>query len=506
MKSLKRFISSANGNVATITAIAILPIFLAAGIAVDYSRISNARIKLQNAADSAALTAAQKNELSDKERKQLAREIFDVNAPDYIVKKFKVDINKDEVIVTPTVDMPLAFMSIIGNPVHDVTVVAAANSGITTMEVALVLDVSGSMRAMFPNGKSRLEVLKQAAENLLTKIENIGGAKVSVSIVPFTMNVNVGKGKKSWVEGEDHLLFAGSEWKGCVFEQSKGNYVANSPNGKFHAMIWPPMPNGNGDGNQCVRNSSDGTNVGYANMTEAANAQSTESQFDGPNYNCVRHEILPLTNNFTSVRNHLNSLTAEFNQGTIIGPGVTWGLRTLSSEKPFSEGSNWASNAEKIMIVLTDGQLTTEIEFNQGDTCSAAQNSTDSFSFIPSEYGLSGSQIDTYGPKDYLSPYGFILDSDPFGTNPSSTAELGADLDNISVAACTEAKKKRNGNAITVYTIGVSQQTAPGTRVYNVLQNCATKPENHYFATEAESLEKTFEEIADKIIRLRLTH
>ena len=483
----------------------ILPVLLAVGFAVDYTRITETRNHMQNAADAAALAASVENTLSKSKRKKIARDVFSANFDDFNPAFFKVDFIGDTVRVTTKVNLPMTFMGLGGKTHTPIDVASETTSSVSEIEIALVLDVSGSMRAGLGSGKNRLTVLKESAHLLLDKLDALKTAKVKVGIVPFTMNVNIGKSRKTLVEGEDDPLFAGTEWKGCVFAQSKGNYVADNPKTKFRAWAYPPLPDASSGSNICYKNASNGTNDAYGNLEEINFTTSLSAQYDGPNRNCVRHELLPLTSNLTTVRNQLNSLTAEGNDGTIIGPGVTWGLRVLSPGWPFKQASSWKSNSDKIMIVLTDGEQTTEAEY-QSPTCNMVQNSTTPFMFDPATHGLTGKVLNTYGPRDNLTPYGFIRDSDPFSTNPGSWTDVRTNLESISLAACAEAKRPRKNKKIDVYAIGVSNQTAPGTGVYNLLRNCASAPDKHYFAPDAKSLEGAFDDIATRVSKLRLSY
>ncbi|MCB1428281.1 MAG: hypothetical protein KDJ66_04025, partial [Nitratireductor sp.] len=66
--------------------------------------------------------------------------------------------------------------------------------------------------------------------------------------------------------------------------------------------------------------------------------------------------------------------------------------------------------------------------------------------------------------------------------------------------------KQVNGAGIEIFTIGVSSDTAPGTKVYDLLHNCASAPENHFYVTDKDSVDKAFEAITNKVLKLRLTN
>ena len=185
-------------------------------------------------------------------------------------------------------------------------------------EIAMVLDVSGSMLASMGTD-SRINVLKQAAHDLVNTVSaGANGSKpAKFGIVPFTMNVNIGTDNAQYVQGTNHALFNGTSWAGCVFERSTPNHINdvydgadNSPEGKWHAYIWPPEPDTNG---QCI-NPSDGTNAGYASIVENP-AGVYLPQTAGPNFNCVRHPIMRLSEDTTAVHAKIDELTSEWQPG-----------------------------------------------------------------------------------------------------------------------------------------------------------------------------------------------
>lgn len=223
-------------------------------------------------------------------------------------------------------------------------------------------------------------------------------------------------------------------------------------------------------------------------------------QTPGPNYNCVRHSILPLTNRLSDVRTKIDSLTAESNMGTIIAPGVAWGNRLLSSKAPFREADRPRDDLHKIMVVLTDGSLTTEGEYNNLN-CESEQNSSEMFEFDPAKFKLSGRKLTQYGPKDQFSPYGFILDSDPFGSAPSSWSDVRDDITKVSLDACRTAKL----DGVEIFTIAVSNSAGPGTSVHQLLKECATDTEHLFYAGDADGLEAAFDAIGERILNIHLS-
>lgn len=500
----RRFIMDENGSYAIIFAVAAIPLFLAAGAAIDYGHALQVKSHLQNATDSAAFAAAKEPNLSDRERKRIARKLLKKNFKAGSVDKIQINLDGPTVTVTANASVPTSFMQLARIDKIPISVDALVSDDSNDIEIALVLDVSGSMRHSLSSGSSRIDELKKAAISLVDKLTTNTDRKVKVAVVPFTMNVNIGTANSSFVTGSNHAFFTGTKWMGCVQERAMPKHVANEPGGRLHAYIWPPSPDDVSSG--ICKNPSNGTNDGYATLAEtsaAATSSPDNAQFDDPNRNCVRHAILPLSKSVSTVKTYIQSLTSRGNDGTIIAPGVTWGLRALSPEWPFSEGDDWKKPTAKVMIVLTDGEQTTEIEY-QGQSCPSAKNTASTYAFDPATFKMSGRKLSTTGPVDNWTPYGFIADSDPFKYGTSSVSQLSDALHSLSLAACSEAKKKQSGNQIEIFTIGVSDATRPGTRVYDLLNQCASTPKNHFYVKDNAAMTAAFDEIAEHTLKLRL--
>jgi Flp pilus assembly protein TadG len=61
LKLLRKFLNSQNASIAFISALSFVPIMLFVGSAVDYSRVSDVKAKMQVVSDGAALAAANAN-------------------------------------------------------------------------------------------------------------------------------------------------------------------------------------------------------------------------------------------------------------------------------------------------------------------------------------------------------------------------------------------------------------------------------------------------------------
>lgn len=506
-KELRGFLADRNGNFAIFAAIASIPLLMAGGFALDYSNALRVRTELQQAADAAALAAAKATDKTDAERTDLARKLFDANRADYQLNTFNLTLDSSGAKLDASVQIKTTLMGVAGYPHLDVAITSTALTKTTTLELVFALDVSGSMLAGMSSGKTRMQELKDATTKLVDDLGAETDFDIKVGYVPFTMNVNLGTKNAGLVDDTTNALFSGTAWKGCVFERASPNHVKDSPGGKWNAYIWPPMPN-SVNGNDWGQNRSNGTNSGYANVVESTTpANDPTVLVDGPNFNCTRNEIQELTSDLAAAKAGIDSLKAVGNNGTLIAPAVTWGMRLLSPADPFTQGAPYSDNVKKILFVVTDGEQVTEAEFSGDGIANQSTNSSTAWRFVPSTYGLGGSAINTgYGPMDNLSPYGFIRDSRPFGGTAANWDEHKDQLVALSDEACNEAKAKTGGRDITIYTMGVSNATAPGSRAYTALRNCASTPKNHFYVSDSAAVDAAFSEILKRISTLRLTN
>jgi len=124
-----RFRSGADGNAAIIFALVLLPILGIVGTAVDYSRASNVRSFLQNAADTAAIAALNKFETEDSVLLQLAKDTFNANLAQShtsITSVPSIAQNGESVTVTANTSLHTIAMGILNVPSMQVAVTSTA--------------------------------------------------------------------------------------------------------------------------------------------------------------------------------------------------------------------------------------------------------------------------------------------------------------------------------------------------------------------------------------------
>jgi Flp pilus assembly protein TadG len=216
---IRRFLSDISGNFAMMTSIALVPIMGAVALGIDYAEMSRQRQDTLNALDAAGIATAREilsgSGKDETEIRDYAKEFFETNlgsvdpanATLNIVLprnttgggtlKLSADLKYQPYFFT-------AFAQLMGKTSADGTTTLdfGAQSEVrlkNTIEVALVLDNSGSMSEYGKgSGKTRLALLKEASKQL---IETLGKQAemlqqvekpVQFALVPFAASVNVG--------------------------------------------------------------------------------------------------------------------------------------------------------------------------------------------------------------------------------------------------------------------------------------------------------------------------
>jgi hypothetical protein len=324
---LKRFADDRRGAVIVLFAFALVPLLALVGVAIDYSRSTRTLADLQSAVDGAAL-AAGKNTLDDSRRDitQTARAAFDAAfKPESGVKvtSFKTKVTQDRIAVEAGATVPTMFGGFIGTRMVQIDAKAEVPLGIMALEIALVLDNTGSMGRL-----GKMDALKQAAKNLIDTIQATpGSANSSFALVTFNTQVNVGDQNRyaSWLRftppggPEPKIEVAQSAWTGCVADRDQPNDARDTlPSTGRPETLYPAAP----------------------------------CQYPG------LLPVMPLSRDFYAMKTAVDAMTPTGNTNT--GIGLAWGLAVLTPGAPLS-GTARAPNArlQKIIVFLTDG-LNTE--------------------------------------------------------------------------------------------------------------------------------------------------
>ncbi len=208
--SLARWWRSRDGNVGMIFALAAIPLVLAAGIGVDMARAYAMRVRLGAALDAAALAVGSTNPIAFTQAQLQTRmqNYFNANYPSNALGTPTVPVmtyqgtGNNVINLTATATIPTTFMRIINVKNMTVNVSNQVTRGVTGLEVALVLDNTGSMMCGdgYPSNcsesvpPSHMDTLRTDAKNIVDTLfaATADPTKLAISVVPYVTSVNVG--------------------------------------------------------------------------------------------------------------------------------------------------------------------------------------------------------------------------------------------------------------------------------------------------------------------------
>lgn len=454
------------GAVMALFALILLPLIVLAAMAVELSRQTYINTQLAYACDAAAIAGA-RYDLTDAQANALR--VFYANYPPGVQGNLSVTptvtLSPDNryVSVSAVANMPLTLGIIDSILSLRVSGYSQVRRDINNIEVALVLDITGSMRG------AKIEGLKTAAKGLVNTIyeDNITLENTAISITPYVAAVNIGTAYSSWLSDPATLTKFPSKvpWKGCVGAVDI-NSTMDTDDPPSATRKWPTYyvaSTLNQYGSQ------KGDNDWKANADGSVTAVNPITNIDvGPNRSCGI-PILPLTNNRDTLLATIDTLIPIDGGGTFGNLGLVWGWNTISPKwtgqwttsaiqpKPYS-----ATN-EKYVVIVTDGE-------NQW-------------------YDLPN-----YAPVGDPTAYGRVPDGKLGVTSISQTR---AKIDARLIDLCTKVKAQ----GINLFTVTFQVSDATAKQIY---QQCASKPEWAFQADNPDQLISQFFYIAKQIRQITI--
>jgi Flp pilus assembly protein TadG len=343
MGVFKQFAKAEKGSTAVTFAIAVIPLMVAAGTAIDFARFYTGQTQLQTALDDGTLAAALARDKTVAQRKKIGTDAFNANMKtgevSMAVSTINFDVNNTSVVATASLTMPTSFLGAIGITSMDLGVSSeVAIPENKNAEIAFVLDYSGSMGDV-SGAEVKYVAMQKAATKLIDDLTKDNADKVKFALVPFSHQVYTSL-PNSEVLGQP----ATGTWTGCTQDRQ-----------------YP------------------------YNLTDATPSSAAGSKWGQPTapdhayYGCSGYKdhhlkLQPLTNDFAGLKNQLGVMTPY--AYTHVALGVEFGYQVLSPNAPFSEGVSYANKkTQKYMIVLTDGEQT-EPAFGPSGTRSVDQGNS----------------------------------------------------------------------------------------------------------------------------------
>ena len=354
---LRRFGSNEQGSVAITFALMSILIMFAAGMALDTARTYHMNDRVGHAVDAATIAAGRAlldGDLSDDEIKERAAAYITENVaagggnfgtyatPD-------IQINRDEGTVTIDVDVnvPTTLTRLGGFKKLSAPISTAAVFDQKDIEVAMALDVTGSMRGSTSDGVIKINALKQAFKTFADKLlpEKVSGErKVRIGVAPYSSGVNLD-------------AFAGAATNNrskdnCVIERTGGARYTDEPvGGGLYFKVHEDQPR------------------------DIDNTQRRQS------YTCPDATVIPLTDDRDLLISTVEGYDASGSTGGHLGVQWAWNLIAEqwggfwggeSQPDPYSltEGDN--PKLIKAVILMTDGVFNTSF-FNDVSAAQATE-------------------------------------------------------------------------------------------------------------------------------------
>ncbi len=347
MALFRRFATNRDAGVAPMLALAALPLFGFVGAAVDFSRAASTRTAMQAALDASALMLSKDaSSMTAGDLTQKAQTYFTTlfTRPEALNVQVTTNMTQPQagsylIQMTGSASVNTLFSRLLGQSVINLSAKSEVSWGIKKLNLALVLDNTGSMAQ-----NQKMTNLKTAAHNLLTTLQNAAKTPgdIKVAIVPFATDVNVGTGNVSayWVDWTD--------WEAANGKCSSTSYTSKSTC-ESHSKVWTPSAHSNWNG--CVYDRDQNNDV--TNTPTVAGAPATLFRAHQA-ANCPT-SMMPLSYDWTALNSKIDAMTPTGNTNVTIG--LDMGFQLLSPVEPFNAPQP-APDLDKVIVILTDGMNT----------------------------------------------------------------------------------------------------------------------------------------------------
>ncbi|MEO1397774.1 MAG: pilus assembly protein TadG-related protein [Pseudomonadota bacterium] len=502
----RAFVSSEDGSLIIFALFTLVAMLLCVGVGLDTMRYEVQRTIYQGTADRAVLAAADLDVTNDPLRspEDVVYDYFRRGGlPSTLANVDVQDVGGGNAVsVETTVQVPTLLLRMVGFEDLQGPAPSTATETITDVEVALVLDNSGSM-----GSGTKMADLKSAAKQFVEDVvkDDLSEGTVAISVVPFATQVNPGALGGYLTTSGEH------EHSSCVtFETA---HFAE------HALS------------------------ATATHSQTAHFQPNHDKKDPADITMVcppveSREITPWSSDKTHLKARIDAM--EPWGWTSIELGTKWGLalldpasRTISSDMlakgqlsnqvagmPFDYGR---PDTEKYLIVMSDGANTTQWDVKPGYRSGASPvwvEADGTYYYLHAEDGLyyqesSGDTLTTLDASatnltwvevwDQMTVKYFVnklknkaVSGDWQTLYNEIVDTIGSSVKNTRTSAICQAARDEG---ITVFTIGVGTYGQGDA----TLLDCAGTPAN-FFDIAADEMDQAFGAIARQINQLRLTH
>ena len=318
----KCFRQSEAGSLTIFSIFIFILLLMMAGMAVDLVRHERERVKIQNTIDTAVVAASSLTQAmqTEAEVEALIKDHASKAGidPDIISVESQVnratgnnDIISRFVNARANYQMDTMFMNLMGIENLPGGAASGAREGTQVIEIALVLDVSGSM------GGTKLDNLKTAAKEFVTTVlDNNDPSRTLISIIPYAQQVHMNADLMTRLASEFNpapvVVSNPPSHPGAIQQYMANNTASNCAH----------FDDEDFDSRRLFDGAAELTGF-FGTWGYAYSPPSTSALWCNP----TRAEMLLFQNNETALHNHIDSLSAG--GWTAINYGMNWGVGVL---------------------------------------------------------------------------------------------------------------------------------------------------------------------------------
>jgi Flp pilus assembly protein TadG len=541
---LSRYARNEEGSVFVLVAVAAFLLITVTGVAVDTAREEMLQQKISSALDAAGLAAGATANSIDVQTQ--AQKYFNANFPtgymgssNIVVTATLGGTNNDLVMLTATGTQATTFLHAVGINSVNVAVSSQITRASEGMELALVLDNTGSMAdPVNPANSStpKIQALQTAITGSGGLLDILYGTNTTlpnfwIGVVPFTDMVNIGTGHSSWMDTTyDSSLNFGPVISGSTcpkYNTTSGTHY-NSPSRCSYSMSGTSKPSfGLSNWGGCVTARSATTNSPTTpSLTLDASDDVPSSSVSGTLFQAFFYPSTATTVSSNACSGGSNAW--ECSKSTTSHSSTT--TQTVFNAVTSTTGPNTNCIQTAVMgMTATKGNVVTEVNsmVAGGSTMINLGMSWGFRMLSPNWNGLWGGEMNATGntqfpslPLAYNTPLMnkvLILMTDGMDNTSADAGYIGqstpadSKLDSDTEAICDTLKS----NGVIIYTIGFgttddNDPSNPTSVDGPLLKYCATQiysgDTSHYFLAPTNSaLAGAFTEIGASLANLRVS-
>jgi Flp pilus assembly protein TadG len=436
---LARFAGAKRGAVAIIFALSLIPLLVAAGAAVDLSRALVVRGRLAQALDAAGLAVGATVNLNLTQMQDLATKYFNANYPADklgVPGAVVVALNGKIITMTATAQLQTTLMYLVGINYLNVGVANEITRETKGLELAMVLDTTGSMAS-----SGKIEALRSAATDLVNILRggNDFPDKLKIGMVPFAMAVRldaVAAVNGGWIDttgtsstaqlnftGNKHAYWmytdagglSNTSWLGCVvarpnrLDETDTAPAGGAPDTRWVPWFQPAQPNIADPENPTNPYVTDVVNTNQAGIT----TNFTNQYIVIPNLTVWQGS---LTQNSTNISTGSDTFTlSSHGLSTAMGPVMVSSSNTLPN--PLSASTNyWVIRTGTNSLKLA----TSAANASAGTAVNVTNTGSGTLSFTGASYQSDTLLVKAHGMATGDGPINLYVSSS-VGTNPTGT-------------------------------------------------------------------------------------